>query len=47
MRTLSYLGVAAAFALTLGSNFGTASAQQSPAETTRINERAIGGSPFR
>src|SRR5260370_40963661 len=43
MRTLSYLGVAAAFALTFGSNFGTASAQQSPAEAPRINERAIGG----
>src|SRR6267378_3966345 len=43
MRTLSYLGVAAAFALTLGSNFDAASAQQSPAETPRINERAIGG----
>jgi hypothetical protein len=43
MKTLSYLGVAAALALTLGSSFGPASAQQSPAETPRIDTHAIGG----
>src|SRR3984893_16540699 len=43
MKTLSNLGVAGALTLILGSNLGTASAQQTPAETPRINEHAIGG----
>ncbi len=41
MRTLSYLGVA--LTLILGSNFGTASGQQTSAETPRIDTHAIGG----
>ena len=43
MKTLSNLGVAGALTLILGSNLGPASAQQTPAETPRINERVIGG----
>src|ERR1700676_174637 len=42
MRMLSHLG-AAALVLILGSDFGTACAQQSPGETPRIDEHAIGG----
>src|SRR5947207_499074 len=43
MKTLSYLGVAAALALILGSASGTASAQQTAAEAPRIDTHAIGG----
>jgi hypothetical protein len=43
MKTLSNLGVAGALTLILGSNLGTASAQQTPAETPRIDTHAIGG----
>jgi hypothetical protein len=41
MRMLSHLG--AALALILAFHFGTASAQQSPGATPRIDEHAIGG----